>query len=165
MNQTIMFNELLQAVEPFLEVVQIMSNAGQEGLPQVPGNPPVEGTSVVEGEVSQNEIWAALEKKEWKDLISSKEWRSIEKHFDLCESKIKTIIEETLSLYKQGNLPLQIEEDADIGRGIDAYFADLNHFESNQQRLQHIKRAQACIGNPNSKIWREIKGLIESYKV
>lgn len=91
-----MWNELLQAVEPFLGVFQEMSNAGQETLPQVPGNPPVEGTSsLVEGEVSQNEIWTAvddLEKKEWEDLISSKEWRFTENHFSLCENKIRTIV-------------------------------------------------------------------------
>ena len=153
-----MLYELIQAVEPLVGVFQAMSNAGQEGLPPVPGNPPVEGTSVVEGEVSQNDLWAALEKKDWEDLISSKEWRSTERHFNLCESKIKTIVEKTLSLYKQGNLPLQIEEDDDIGRGIDAYFADLNHFTSNQQRLQHIQRVHECIGKKKSNMARD-KGL------
>lgn len=67
-----MVNELLVAVAPFLEVLKDMSNAGQETLPQVPGNPPVEGTSsssVVEGEVSQNLIWAAVERKQWQDLL------------------------------------------------------------------------------------------------
>ena len=147
-----------------------MSNAGQETLPQVPGNPPVEGTSssfLVEGEVSQNEIWTALdrEKKEWEDLISSKEWRLTENNLSLCESRIAAIVEKTLALYKEGSLRLRIDEDADIGRGIDAYFADLNRFTSNQQRLRHLQQVHACIGNPKSPIWREIKGFIESYKV
>lgn len=69
------------------------------------------------------------------------------------------------TLYKEGSLPLRIDEDADIGRGIDAYFADLNRFTSNQQRLRHLQQVHACIGNPKSPIWREIKGFIESYKV
>lgn len=163
-----MFNELLQAVEPFLQGLHDISSAGQETLPQVPGNPPVEVTSssssVVEGEVSQNEIWAAVdiaEKKQWQDLISSKEWRSTERHSAICEIKISAIVEKTLSLYKEGRLPLHIREDTDIADGIKAYFANLHCFTSNHQRLRHIKTVHGCIGNPRSDIWREIKGYIE----
>ena len=103
--------------------------------------------------IEKNEIWTALdrEKKEWEDLISSKEWRLTENHFSLCESRIA---EKTLALYKEGSLPLRIDEDANIGRGIDAYFADLNRFTSNQQRLRHLQQVHACIGNPKSPIWR-----------
>jgi len=91
-----MLNELLSAVEPFLQGLQeISTSAGQRTLPQVPGNPPVEGTSsssVVEGEVSQNQIWAAVERKQWQDLLSSKEWRLTERRFHLCESRISVIV-------------------------------------------------------------------------
>lgn len=104
-----MFNELMQAIEPFLQGLHDISSAGQKTLPQVPGNPPVEVTSssssVVEGEVSQNAIWEAVDIDEKKqDLISSKEWRSTERHFTLCEIKISAIVEKTISLYKEGSL-------------------------------------------------------------
>ena len=170
LSQWEMLNELLSAVEPFLQGFQdISTSAGQRTLPQVPGNPPVEGTSssVVEGEVPQNDILTAVdiaERKQWQDLLSSqeKEWRLTERHFNLCESRISAIFTRTKSLYKEGHLDLNIKEEADIARGIDAYFADLNRFTSNQQRLQHIKRVHECIGNPKSRIWREIKGYMES---
>ena len=116
-----MLNELLSAVEPFLQGFQpdISTSAGQRTLPQVPGNPPVEGTSssVVEGEVPQNDIWTAVdiaERKQWQDLLSSKEWRLTERHFNLCESRIGAILTRTLSLYKEGHLNLNIKEEADI---------------------------------------------------
>ena len=164
-----MLDELLNAVEPFLQGFHdISTNAGQRTLPQVPGNPPVEGTSsssVVEGEVSQNEIWKAVEiaeRKQWQDLLSSKEWQLTERHFNLCESRISAIVTKTLSLYKEGHLNINIQEEADIARGIDAYFADLNRFTSNQQRLQHIQRVHECIGNQKSPIWREIRGYMEN---
>ncbi|MED6115785.1 hypothetical protein PIB30_094033 [Stylosanthes scabra] len=40
------------------------------------------------------------------------------------------VVTKTLSLYKdkEGHLNLNIKEEADIARGIDAYFADLNRF-------------------------------------
>ena len=161
-----MLDELLSMVEPFLQGFHdISASAGQRTLPQVPGNPPVEGTSfssVVEGEVSQNEIWTAVERKQWQDLLSSKEWRLTERHFHLCESRISAIVTKTLSLYKEGHLNLNIKEEADIARGIDAYFADLNRFTSNQQRLRHIQRVHECIGNQKSPIWREIRGYMEN---
>ncbi|RYQ95164.1 hypothetical protein Ahy_B08g090220 [Arachis hypogaea] len=96
-------------------------------------------------EDSQNEIWTAVEiaeRKQWQDLLSSKEWRLTERHFNLCKSRISAIVTKTLSLYKdkEGHLNLNIKEEADIARGIDAYFADLNRFTSNQQRLRHIQR-------------------------
>lgn len=95
-------------------------------------------------------------------LLSSKEWRLTERHFHLCESRISVIVAKTMSLYKEGHLNLKIKEEADIARGIDAYFADLNRFTSNQQRLQHLQRVQECIGNPKSRIWQEIKGYMEN---
>ena len=122
-------------------------------------------------EVSQNEIWTAVEiaeRKQWQDLLSSKEWRLTERHFNLCESRISAIVTKTLSLYKdkdkEGHLNLNIKEEADIARGIDAYFADLNRFTSNQQRLRHIQRVRECIGNQKSPIWREIRGYMEKKK-
>jgi len=40
-----------------------------------------------------------------KDLISSKEWRLTEGHFNLCSKKIESIVDKALSLYKEGFAP------------------------------------------------------------
>lgn len=120
----------------------------------------------VEGEVSQDAIWDAVavteEKQQWQSLISSKEWRATEMHFTLCEAKISAIVERVTSLYKEGSLPLNIKEEKDIQRGFEVYFSDMNRFESNRTRLNHIKRVAECVGNGRSWIWRELKGYIES---
>lgn len=57
----------------------------------------------VEGEVPQDAIWDAVteEKEKWQALISSREWRSTETHFALCEAKIAAIVERVTSLYKE----------------------------------------------------------------
>lgn len=126
---------------------------------------------VVESEISQDDIFQTLdkqqienEKKIWKDLISSKEWRLTEGHFHLCSKKIESIVDKALSLYKEGSLPLRIKEDSDIRIGIEAYFGDLNSFPSNGSRLSHLKRVLDCIGKTKSPIWREISNLIESFQ-
>jgi len=35
-------------------------------------------------------------------MISSKEWRLTEGHFNLCSKKIESIVDKALSLYKEG---------------------------------------------------------------
>lgn len=121
----------------------------------------------VEEEVSQDAVWDAVavteEKQQWESLISSKEWRAVDLHYALCETKIDSICERVTSLYKEGSLPLNIKEESDIKRGFAAYFSDLFRFESNRARLTHIKRVGECVGNEKSAIWRELKGFMESY--
>lgn len=118
-----------------------------------------------EVEVPQNELLGASKKKEWEDTLSSKEWKSTERHFDLCDRKIKTIREEVLSLYKKGALELEIDDEADIGRGLDAHFVNLHDFDSRKKRLHHIKRVRDSIGKEDCDLWAEIRGLIESYSI
>lgn len=120
----------------------------------------------VEGEVSQDAIWDAVteEKEQWQALISSREWRSTEAHFALCEAKIAAIVERVTSLYKEGDLPLNIKEEEDIRRGFDVYFSDMGRFESNQKRLNHIKKVSECVGNGRSRIWCEIRRYISKAK-
>jgi hypothetical protein len=60
----------------------------------------------------------------------------------------------------EGNLTLNITGEEDIRRGINVYFSDMHRFDSNKQRLNHLKARR--VGNPRSKIWREIQGYIES---
>lgn len=42
-------------------------------------------------------------------------------------------------MYKKGALELEIDDEADIGRGLDAHFVNLHDFDSRKKRLHHIK--------------------------
>jgi len=59
----------------------------------------------VQEEENLNDFWDELERKnekeqkEWKELLSSKEWRSTEKHFALCEKKKSTKLSKKRYLY------------------------------------------------------------------
>lgn len=103
----------------------------------------------------------ARAKREWDELRSSREWKAVERHFALCDLRIFQICEKARSMYRERRLPLHIREESDIFRGLDAYFADLHDFPSNEHRLRRLKVVEHCLGNPRSKIWREIRKLME----
>jgi hypothetical protein len=159
-------DELHQAVAPFLHASGGGGSAGNQGgggggygpfdLGVVGANDNAHQANIDGLEHNHSQA-----RKEWGDLRSSREWRATERHFQLCEKRVGHIIEKTRSLYRAGGLGLQINDEADIRRGIDAYFTDLTDFASNEQRLRHIKQVQDCIGKQNSRIWLEIKRLIE----
>ena len=77
-----------------------------EGLSQVSEVKPLPGESSsslsVEGEVPQDAIWDIVteEKEQWQALISSREYREVERHFALCDSKISSVVAKITSLYK-----------------------------------------------------------------
>ncbi|GJZ59748.1 hypothetical protein Tco_0615564 [Tanacetum coccineum] len=43
------------------------------------------------------------------------------------------------AMYRDGRLALDIEDESDIQRGLDAYFSDLHDFPSNEHRLRRLK--------------------------
>lgn len=57
--------------------------------------------------------------------MSSKEWQSTERHFCLCDQRISAILEKVTSLYKEGSLHLEIEDESQIKKGLDVYFSDM----------------------------------------
>ncbi|CDP17408.1 unnamed protein product [Coffea canephora] len=137
------------------------------GQGKADGPLPGEASSAFSVDVSQDEIWdtvEAEEQKQWKALISSREYMEVERHFALCERKISAIVEKVTSFFKEGSLPLNIDEEGDIRRGVEIYFSDLHLFHSNHQRLGHINRALEAVGNPKSRIWNQIKDQIESLR-
>ncbi|GJT87662.1 hypothetical protein Tco_1069379 [Tanacetum coccineum] len=102
-----------------------------------------------------------IARREWDELRSSREWRSVENHFARCDRKIDAIFEKARSMYRDGHLALDIEDESDIKRGLDAYFSDLHDFPSNGHRFRRLKLVAGCLGNARSPIWAEIKRLIE----
>ncbi|GKF12925.1 hypothetical protein Tco_0050851, partial [Tanacetum coccineum] len=76
-----------------------------------------------------------IARKEWDELRSSREWISVEKYFARCDRKIDAIFEKACSVYRDGHLSLDIEDESDIKRGLDAYFSDLHEFSSNGHRF------------------------------
>lgn len=102
-----------------------------------------------------------LARREWDELRSSREWKSVERHFYRCDRRIGAIFEKARSMYREGNLALNIEDESDIKRGLDAYFSDLHDFPSNEHRLRRLKLVEGCLGNTRSKIWAKVKRLIE----
>ncbi|GJS57297.1 hypothetical protein Tco_0652081 [Tanacetum coccineum] len=74
-----------------------------------------------------------IARREWDELRSSREWRSVENHFARCDRKIDAIFEKARSMYRDGHLALDIEDESDIKRGLDAYFSDLHDFPSGRQ--------------------------------
>ncbi|GJX28608.1 hypothetical protein Tco_0236687 [Tanacetum coccineum] len=49
------------------------------------------------------------------------------------------IFEKARSMYRDGHLALDIEDESDIKRGLDAYFSDLHDFPSNGHRFRRLK--------------------------
>ncbi|GJW94146.1 hypothetical protein Tco_0173818 [Tanacetum coccineum] len=80
-----------------------------------------------------------IARREWDELRSSREWRSVENHFARCDRKIDAIFEKARSMYRDGHLALDIEDESDIKRGLDAYFSDLHDFPSNGHRFRRLK--------------------------
>nr|GEW37794.1 ribosomal protein S12, mitochondrial [Tanacetum cinerariifolium] len=80
-----------------------------------------------------------IAKREWDELRSSREWISAENHFARCDRKIEAIFEKVRSMYRDGHLALDIEDESDIKRGLDAYFSDLHDFPSNGHRFRRLK--------------------------
>ncbi|GKF56590.1 hypothetical protein Tco_0166930, partial [Tanacetum coccineum] len=78
-----------------------------------------------------------------------------------CDRRIGAIFEKDHAMYRDGRLALDIEDESDIQRGLDAYFSDLHDFPSNEHRLRRLKLVAGCLGNVRSPIWVEIKHLIE----
>ncbi|GKF15548.1 hypothetical protein Tco_0057010 [Tanacetum coccineum] len=76
-----------------------------------------------------------IARREWDELCSSREWISVEKYFARCDRKIDAIFEKACSMYRDGHLSLDIEDDSDIKRGLDAYFSNLHDFPSNGHRF------------------------------
>nr|GFA31767.1 hypothetical protein [Tanacetum cinerariifolium] len=102
-----------------------------------------------------------IARREWDELRSSREWISVENHFARYDRKIDAIFEKARSMYRDGHLALDIEDESDIKRGLDAYFSDLHDFPSNGHRFRQLKLVAGCLGNARSRIWAEIKRLIE----
>nr|GEX75767.1 hypothetical protein [Tanacetum cinerariifolium] len=80
-----------------------------------------------------------IARREWDELRSSREWISVENHFARCDRKIDAIFEKARSMYHDGHLALDIEDESDIKRGLDAYFSDLHDFPSNGHRFRWLK--------------------------
>ncbi|GKC07737.1 hypothetical protein Tco_0999347 [Tanacetum coccineum] len=59
----------------------------------------------------------------------------IRKEYDKCDRKINAIFEKACSMYHDGHLVLDIEDESYIKRGLDAYFSDLYDFPSNGHRF------------------------------
>ena len=100
-------------------------------------------------------------RREWDELRSSREYRAVESHFDRCDRRIGAIGEKAIAMYRDGRLALDIKDESDIQRGLNAYFSDLCDFPSNRHRLDRIKLVAGCLGNARSPIWAAIKRLIE----
>ncbi|GKA75988.1 hypothetical protein Tco_0782366 [Tanacetum coccineum] len=56
-----------------------------------------------------------------------------------CGRKIDAIFEKARSMYHDGHLALDIEDESDIKRGLDAYFSDLHDFPFNGHRFRRLK--------------------------
>ncbi|GKC21104.1 hypothetical protein Tco_1023254 [Tanacetum coccineum] len=73
-----------------------------------------------------------------KGTINMGLWYSKGTGFDLTASQMLTI--KTRTDRTDGRLALDIEDESDIQRGLDAYFSDLHDFPSNEHRLRrHAK--------------------------
>nr|GFA03001.1 ribonuclease H-like domain-containing protein [Tanacetum cinerariifolium] len=94
-----------------------------------------------------------IARREWDELCSSQEWILVENHFARCDRKINAIFEKARSMYRDGHLALDIEDESDIKRGLDAYFSNLYEFPSNGHRFQRLKLVAGCLGNARSPIW------------
>ncbi|GJT15576.1 cytochrome c biogenesis FN [Tanacetum coccineum] len=81
-------------------------------------------------------------RREWDELCSSREWRSVENHFARCDRRIGAIFEKARAMYRDGCLELDIEDESDIQRGLDAYFSDLHDFLPNEHRLSCASRGE-----------------------
>ncbi|GJT90170.1 hypothetical protein Tco_1079015 [Tanacetum coccineum] len=92
------------------------------------GNENADPTDMGIAEQHQN-----IARREWDELRSSREWISVENHFARCDRKIDAIFEKARSMYRDGHLVLDIEDESDIKRGLDAYFSDLHDFSSGGQ--------------------------------
>ncbi|GJR40119.1 hypothetical protein Tco_1215803 [Tanacetum coccineum] len=66
-----------------------------------------------------------IARREWDELRLSREWISVENHFARCDRKIDAIFEKARSMYRDGHLALDIEDESDIKRGLDAYFSGI----------------------------------------
>lgn len=51
-------------------------------------------------------------RREWDELRSSREWRSVEKHFVRCDRRIGAIFEKARAMYRDGRLALDIEDES-----------------------------------------------------
>ena len=106
-------------------------------------------------------LGVSVHHREWDELRSSREWRSVEKHFVRCDRRIGAIFEKARAMYRDGRLALDIEDESDIQRGLGAYFADLHDLPSNEHRLRRLKRVAGCLRNARNPIWAKIKRLIK----
>ena len=163
----LLMDELHRAVAPFLHSSGGGLPGGSMGHGGGGGGAPFDVGLFVANENADPADMGAAEphqnraRGEWDELRSSREWRSVEKHFARCDRRIGAIFEKARAMYRDGRLALDIEDESDIQRGLGAYFADLHDLPSNEHRLRRLKRVAGCLGNARSPIWAKIKRLIE----
>nr|GEY56485.1 cytochrome c biogenesis FN, mitochondrial [Tanacetum cinerariifolium] len=92
-----------------------------------------------------------IARREWDELRSSRDWISVENHFARYDRKIEAIFEKARSMYRDGQLALDIEDKSDIKRGLDAYFSNLHDFPSNGHRFRRLKLVVLLLPSLTSK--------------
>nr|GFA36379.1 hypothetical protein [Tanacetum cinerariifolium] len=154
-------DELHRAVTPFIHSSGDGLPGGSMGLGGGKGRSPFRRGFFVGNENADPSDMGVAEqhqniaRREWDELRSSREWILVENHFARCDRKINAIFEKARSMYRDGHLALDIEDESDIKRGLDAYFSNLHEFPSNGHRFQRLKLVAGCLGNARSPIWAE----------